>query len=161
MALNVKKGDNVVVLAGKDKGKTGKVVSANPAKNTVVVDGVNVITKHNKPRSAQDKGGITKENGNIDVSNVQIICPVCGKATRVAHAEENGKKVRVCKKCGKSLDGKFEKASKKAVEEAPKKATKKKKAETATEEVAEVAEVKKTSTRKKTVKTETAEAENA
>ena len=161
MALNVKKGDNVVVLAGKDKGKTGKVVSANPAKNTVVVDGVNVITKHNKPRSAQDKGGITKENGNIDVSNVQIICPVCGKATRVAHAEENGKKVRVCKKCGKSLDvkAKVEKKTRKsakateatevaAQETAPKKTTTRKTTTKKTEEGA----VKKTTTRKTTTK---------
>ena len=140
MALNVKKGDNVVVLAGKDKGKTGKVVSANPSKNTVVVEGVNVITKHNKPRSAQDKGGIVKENGNIDVSNVQIICPVCGKATRVAHAEEDGKKIRVCKKCGKSLDvkAKVEKKTRKSA-----------KATAVSEEATEVA-VKETAPKKRT-----------
>ena len=148
MALNVKKGDNVVVLAGKDKGKTGKVVSANPSKNTVVVEGVNVITKHNKPRSAQDKGGIVKENGNIDVSNVQIICPVCGKATRVAHAEEDGKKIRVCKKCGKSLDVKVK----------PEKKTRKSAKATAVSEeatevaVKETAPKKRTTTRKTTTK---------
>ena len=148
MALNVKKGDNVVVLAGKDKGKTGKVVSANPSKNTVVVEGVNVITKHNKPRSAQDKGGIVKENGNIDVSNVQIICPVCGKATRVAHAEEDGKKIRVCKKCGKSLD----------VKAKPEKKTRKSAKATAVSEeatevaVKETAPKKRTTTRKTTTK---------
>lgn len=168
MALNVKKGDNVVVLAGKDKGKTGKVLSANPSKNTVVVEGVNVITKHNKPRSAQDKGGIAKENGNIDVSNVQIICPACGKATRVAHTEENGKKVRTCKKCGKSLDVKAVKTEKKtrkstkaaaateeatevaAQESAPKKTTTRKTAAKKTEDGA----VKKTTTRKTVKKTE-------
>ena len=76
MALGIKKGDNVLVLAGKDKGKTGKVLSVNPTKNSVVVDGVNVVTKHVKPRSAQQTGGITKENGNIDISNVQLVCPV-------------------------------------------------------------------------------------
>ena len=102
MALHVKKGDNVLVLAGKDKGKTGKVLSANPANHTVVVDGVNVVTKHRKPRSAQQPGGIEKVNGNIDSSNVQIICPACGKATRVGNAEVNGKKSRVCVKCGAS-----------------------------------------------------------
>lgn len=114
MKLHVKKGDNVLVLAGKDKGKTGKVLSANPEAHTVVVDGVNVVTKHRKPRSAQDHGGIEKVNGNIDSSNVQIICPACGKATRVGHAAgEDGKKIRVCKKCGASLDLKA-KAEKKA-----------------------------------------------
>ena len=66
MALHVKKGDNVLVLAGKDKGKTGKVLSADPKNNRVVVDGVNIITKHNKPRSAQVPGGIEKTNGTID-----------------------------------------------------------------------------------------------
>ena len=159
--MKVKKNDNVVVLTGKDKKKTGKVIAVMPKANKVVVEGVNAQSKSQKARSAQETSQIIKKEGAIDASNVLVICPVCGKATRVAHAEVDGKKVRVCKKCGKSLDGKFEKASKKAVEEAPKKATKKKKAETATEEVAEVAEVKKTSTRKKTVKTETAEAENA
>ena len=90
-----------------------------------------------------------------------VICPVCNKATRVAHAEVNGKKARVCKKCGASLDVKFEKASKKAVKEesAPKKATTRKK-KTETEEV-KTETVKKTSTRKKAVKEETVEAENA
>lgn len=117
MALHVKKGDNVLVLAGKDKGKTGKIVSADPKNGVVVVDGVNVVTKHKKPRSAQQPGGIEKVNGNIDASNVQIICPACGKATRIAAGEivENGKtkKVRLCKKCGANMDAKAPKAEKK------------------------------------------------
>ncbi len=120
MALHVKKGDNVVVLAGKDKGKTGKVLSANPTNHTVVVDGVNIVTKHRKPRSAQQPGGIEKVNGNIDSSNVQIICPACGKATRVGNAEVNGKKSRVCVKCGASLDVKASKADKKATKKTAK-----------------------------------------
>ena len=78
MALRLKKGDTVKVLAGKDKGKTGTVLSCNPEKNTVVVDGVNVITKHVKPRSAQQQGGITKANGSIDMSNVMVVCSECG-----------------------------------------------------------------------------------
>ncbi len=159
--MKVKKNDNVVVLTGKDKKKTGKVIAVMPKANKVVVEGVNVQTKNQKARSAQETSQIIKREGPIDASNVLVICPVCKKATRVAHAEVEGKKVRTCKKCGASLDGKFEKASKKAVEEAPKKATKKKKAETSeATEVAEVKEVKKTST-KKTVKKDTAEAENA
>ena len=137
MALGIKKGDNVLVLAGKDKGTIAKVVSANPAKNTVVVDGVNVITKHVKPRSAQQTGGITKENGNIDISNVQLVCPVCGKATRIASGEVDGKKVRICKKCNANMDAKVAKAEKKT-----RKSTKK--AETAVETAAEEKPVKKT-----------------
>ena len=105
MTLHVKKGDNVLVIAGKDKGKSGKVLTAIPADNAVVVSGINIVSKHKKPRSAQDKGGIIKRENKIDSSNVQIICPVCGKATRVAHAvDEKGKKFRQCKKCNASLD---------------------------------------------------------
>ena len=104
MALNVKKGDTVVVIAGKDKGKTGKVLVAMPADNSVVVAGVNIIAKHKKPRSAQDKGGIIKKENKIDASNVQVICPICGKATRIAHKEVDGKMARICKKCGANLD---------------------------------------------------------
>lgn len=116
MSLNVKQGDNVVVIAGKDKGKTGRVLSANPTQGSVKVDGVNVVTKHRKPRGPQNPGGINKEPGNIDVSNVQIICPSCGKATRVKAGEAEGKKIRACVKCGASLDvkAKAEKTKKKA-----------------------------------------------
>ena len=146
MALHVKKGDNVLVLAGKDKGKTGKVLSANPANHTVVVDGVNVVTKHRKPRSAQQPGGIEKVNGNIDSSNVQIICPACGKATRVGNAEVNGKKSRVCVKCGASLDAKAAKAEKKTAKKTAKTA------ETAVETSAEEKPVKKTAAKKTTTK---------
>ena len=146
MALHVKKGDNVLVLAGKDKGKTGKVLSANPANHTVVVDGVNVVTKHRKPRSAQQPGGIEKVNGNIDSSNVQIICPACGKATRVGNAEVNGKKSRVCVKCGASLDAKAAKAEKKTAKKTAKTA------ETAVETPAEEKPVKKAAAKKTTTK---------
>ena len=160
--MKVKKNDNVVVLTGKDKGKTGTVIAVMPKDNKVVVEGVNVQFKSKKARSAQESSQIIKREGAIDASNVLVICAACGKATRVAHAEVDGKKVRTCKKCGASLDGKFEKASKKAAKEAPKKTTRKKKADApVTEEVAEAVEVKKTSTRKKTAKTEAAVAENA
>ena len=105
MSLHVKKGDNVLVIAGKDKGKSGKVLTAIPADNAVIVSGINIVSKHKKPRSAQDKGGIIKKENKIDSSNVQIICPECGKATRIAHAvDEKGKKFRQCKKCKASLD---------------------------------------------------------
>ena len=123
MSLHIKKGDNVLVIAGKDKNKTGNIISANPTDNTVVVAGVNMISKHQKPRKAGEKGGIMKREGKIDASNVQIICPVCGKATRVAHKLDGDKKIRTCKKCGESLDSKPAKKEKKAVKEVAKKTT--------------------------------------
>ncbi len=125
MALNVKKGDTVVVIAGKDKGKTGKVLAAMPANNSVVVAGVNIVAKHQKPKSAQDKGGIIKRENKIDASNVQIVCPSCNKATRVAHSEKDGKKERICKKCGASLDVVAKKATKTETAKTTKTATKK------------------------------------
>ena len=104
MKLSVKKGDNVVVIAGKDAGKTGEVLEVNKENGKVVVSQVNIQSHHRKPRNKDDKGGIIKSEGAIDVSNVQVICPVCKKATRVAHMEVEGKNVRSCKKCGAALD---------------------------------------------------------
>ena len=112
MSLKIKKGDNVVVIAGKDNGKTGIVLEVSPKTNKVVVDGVNVVSKHQKPRSQQDKGGIIKKSAAIDASNVMVVCPTCGKATRVKSGEVNGKKVRVCK-CGSALDKEHAKTVKK------------------------------------------------
>lgn len=106
--MKVKKNDTVLILTGKDNGKTGKVLRAIPASNRVVVDGINVQKKHKKARSAQDTSGIIDQAGPIDASNVLVICPVCNKPTRVGHAEVDGKKVRVCKKCNASLDAKAE-----------------------------------------------------
>ena len=106
MKLSVKKGDNVLVIAGKDAGKTGEILEVNREAGKVKVAGVNIQAHHNKPRNKDDKGGIVKTEGPIDVSNVQVVCPVCKKAVRVAHKEENGKMVRFCKKCGATLDTK-------------------------------------------------------
>ena len=114
MALNIKKGDNVVVIAGKDKGKNGKVLATAPSDNSVIVAGVNIIVKHKKPRSAQDKGGIVKKDGKIDASNVQVLCPTCNKATRIAIDFVDNKKVRKCKKCGAVIDSNVKATSKKA-----------------------------------------------
>ena len=103
--MNIKKGDKVVVIAGKDNGKTGTVLDCFASAGAVTVKGVNVVVRHQKPRSAQDKGGIFKHEAKIDVSNVQVICPACDKATRVAiGTNEKGQKVRICKKCGAVLD---------------------------------------------------------
>ena len=161
MALNVKKGDNVLVIAGKDKGKTGKVLVAMPADNSVVVAGVNMIAKHKKPRSANDKGGIIKKEGKIDASNVQIICPTCGKATRVASAMDGDKKIRQCKKCKANLDVVVKKETKKTstTKSAPKAEVKEevkapaKTAEKKTTTSIKSAEKKATSTAKTSTKT--------
>lgn len=131
MSLKVKKGDDVVVIAGKDKKKTGKVLEVSPKSGKVLVENINIVTKHNKPRSQQDKGGIVKKPAAIDVSNVMVICPVCKKATRVGHIEVNGKKVRACKKCNASLDKEFVKATKKSAKKVAKATTEKSKTETA------------------------------
>lgn len=113
MSMTVKKGDNVVVIAGKEKGKTGKVVEVFPKDNRVLVDGLNIVTKHQKARRQDEKSAIVKKSAPIEASNVMVVCPVCGKATRVAHNEIDGKKVRTCKKCAASLDKEFVKATKK------------------------------------------------
>ena len=87
MKLSVKKGDNVLVITGKDSGKQGEVLAVDAENGKVVVAGVNVQSHHRKPRSKDDKGGIIKSEGAIDVSNVQVVCPACKKATRVAHSK--------------------------------------------------------------------------
>ncbi|MBO7526569.1 MAG: 50S ribosomal protein L24 [Clostridia bacterium] len=122
----VKKGDKVLVVTGKDKGKIADVVEVSSKSGKVLVDGVNVVTKHQKPKSQQDKGGIIKKSAPIEASNVMVVCPVCGKATRVAHKELNGKNVRICKKCGATLDKEYVKEAKKEAKKATK-ATKAKK----------------------------------
>ena len=101
--MNIKKDDKVVVLSGKDKGKQGKVIEADPKAMKVIVEGVNVATKHQKPRTQGEEGGIFKVETPIYASKVQLVCPKCGKATRVAHKITDGKKTRVCKKCGAEI----------------------------------------------------------
>lgn len=103
MSMNIKKGDTVVVLSGKDRGKQGKVVGSVPKTSKVVVEGINMVTCHVKPRKQGETGGIVKREAAIASSKVQVVCPKCSKATRVAHKIENGKSVRVCKHCGAEL----------------------------------------------------------
>lgn len=99
--LHVKTGDKVVVLSGKDKGKEGMVIRALPAEGKVIVEGVAVVKKATKPNAANQQGGIIEHEAAIDASNVMVVCPSCGKPSRLGHdVDENGKKVRVCKKCG-------------------------------------------------------------
>ena len=103
MAMNVKKGDTVVVLSGKDKGKQGKVLGTVPSEDKVVVEGINMATCHVKPRKPGETGGIVQREAALYASKVQVVCPKCKKGTRVAHRIENGKKSRVCKHCGATL----------------------------------------------------------
>ena len=104
MAMNVKKGDTGVVLSGKDKGKQGKVLGTVPGTLKVVVEGINMVTCHVKPRRQGEEGGIQKKEAAIYACKVQRICPKCSKATRPAHKMlADGKKVRVCKKCGAEI----------------------------------------------------------
>lgn len=112
--MAIRRGDQVVVIAGKDKGKKGKVTEVN--ENRVTVDGVNIVIKHKKAKNAQTKSAREKKTASIDVSNVMVLCTKCGKATRISHKIENGKKYRVCGKCGEILDKKFVKVKEKAKE---------------------------------------------
>ena len=102
--MNIKKDDKVIVLSGKDKGKQGKVLIADPKAMKVVVEGVNVATKHQKPQRQGQDGGIIKVETPIYACKVQRVCPKCNKPTRPAHKLlADGKKVRVCKKCGAEI----------------------------------------------------------
>ena len=100
--MKIKKGDLVKVIAGKDKDKEGKVLAVNKEKNTVVVEGINMVTKHTKPSAANQNGGIVKQEGPIDASNVMYIHK--GKATRVGFKLDGDKKVRVTKSTGEVID---------------------------------------------------------
>ena len=103
--LHVKTGDRVIITAGKDKGKQGNIKKAIPSESKVVVEGANMITKAVKANPAYGiEGGLIKKEAPLDSSNVMIVCPACEKATRIAHKIVDGKKVRVCKKCGEQLD---------------------------------------------------------
>ncbi len=100
--MKIKKGDMVKVIAGKDKDKEGKVLAVNKEKNTVIVEGINMVTKHAKPSAANQNGGIVKQEGPIDASNVMYLHK--GKATRVGFKLDGDKKVRVAKSTGEVID---------------------------------------------------------
>ena len=102
--LHVKKGDSVVVLAGKDKGKLGKIITAMPAAGKVIVEGVNKVKRHSKPSLKTPQGGIITKEMPLHACKVQLVCPACNKPTRVGHKDVNGKNARVCKKCGEVIE---------------------------------------------------------
>ena len=102
--MNVKKGDTIVVLSGKDKGKQGKILKSDPKGGKVIVEGVNVAMKHRKPRKQGEEGGIVKMETPIYACKVMLVCPKCGKPTRPAfRILEDGSKARVCRKCGETI----------------------------------------------------------
>ena len=103
--LHIKKDDRVVVISGKEKGKKGKVLVAEPKTGKVVVEKVNIVSKHEKPKGQGKVGGIIHQEAPINASNVMLVCAKCGKVTRVGYKLlENGNKARTCKKCGETFD---------------------------------------------------------
>ncbi|MCF0247028.1 MAG: 50S ribosomal protein L24 [Synergistes sp.] len=103
--MRIKKGDRVRVISGKDAGKEGKILKHNIDKNTVIVENVNFVTKSVRPNQKDPRGGLVKKEAPLSTSKVMLVCPKCGKATRVGRAFlDSGKKVRVCKKCGEIID---------------------------------------------------------
>lgn len=106
MSLRIKKGDTVKILTGRDKGQTGKVISVDPENELIKVENLNMVSRHHKSRSAQEQSDIIKMEGNINVSNVMLVCPSCQKTTRISTVEVDGKRHRACKKCGFDIDAK-------------------------------------------------------
>ena len=103
--MHIKKGDMVIVLAGKEKGKTGKVLTVNPTKQTVVVEKVNFIKRHTRPNKKAPQGGIIEKEGPLHVSKVNVVCPKCATHVRIRHRMlDDGRKVRACVKCSEILD---------------------------------------------------------
>ncbi|CAI8032434.1 50S ribosomal protein L24 [Geodia barretti] len=102
----VRKNDNVVVVTGKDRGKRGRVLKVVPARNRLVVEGVNFIKRHTRPNPQRNiKGGVVEREGTVHASNVQIICPECGAPTRIGHQLlGDGRKIRICRKCDGAVD---------------------------------------------------------
>lgn len=101
--MNIKKGDKVLIIKGKDAKKSGKVASVNPEDNRVVVEGLNMIKRAVRPKKMGESGQIVSVAASMNASNVMLVCPSCGKAVRVGIHEEGGKKKRICKKCGSSF----------------------------------------------------------
>jgi large subunit ribosomal protein L24 len=110
MGLKIKKGDQVIVLAGKDKGRQGKVIQTLPKENKVIVDGINMVTKHQRPRrttraTPATQTGRIQMPAPLSIAKVMLVCPRCGKPTRVGRVVgENNRRVRVCKRCGELID---------------------------------------------------------
>jgi large subunit ribosomal protein L24 len=107
--MKIKKGDTVLITAGKDRGKTGKIIKAFPKSEKIIVEGMNMRKKHVKPQKSGEKGQIVTMPLPLHVSNTKIVCPKCGKAARIGYKKtgdlpaQAGKKIRICKKCGQEI----------------------------------------------------------
>jgi large subunit ribosomal protein L24 len=101
--MKIRKDDQVIIISGKDRGKKAKVLKAFPKERRLLVEGVNLRKKHIRPKKEGEKGQIVETPAPIDISNVKLVCPKCGKATRVGHKTEEKSKIRFCKKCGKEI----------------------------------------------------------
>ena len=102
--MKIKKGDTVLIISGKDKGKKGKVIKCFPKERKITVEGVNLMKKHIKPKRSGEKGQIIQMPAPFDVSNAKLICPHCSKPTRIGYKIEGKKKYRVCKKCSQPIE---------------------------------------------------------
>ena len=103
--VSLKKGDKVVVISGEDKGKSGKIIDIFPKDMKVIIEGVNFLKKHNKPTQKNPQGGVVNQEGPINLSNVKLICNKCNKPTKIKKdSTKEGKKIRICKKCGEIID---------------------------------------------------------
>jgi large subunit ribosomal protein L24 len=101
----IRRNDSVVVTAGRDRGKRGRVLKVLPDKNRLIVEGVNVIKRHTRPNPQRNiKGGIVEREAALHTSNVQLVCPECGKVTRIGHQVQGDRKVRICRKCEGVVD---------------------------------------------------------
>jgi large subunit ribosomal protein L24 len=103
--LSIRTGDKVKILAGKEKGKEGKVLATLPHKERVIVERVNMVKKATRPTQRNPKGGILEIEAPLHVSNVMLVCPKCSQPTRIGRKRDGGTRVRVCKKCGNDIDG--------------------------------------------------------
>jgi large subunit ribosomal protein L24 len=101
--MKIKKGDNVLITSGKDRGKTGKVIKALPKEEKILIEGMNLRKKHIRPKREGEKGQVVQVPALLDVSNVKMVCPKCGKAVRIGYKIEKDIKQRICKKCRQAI----------------------------------------------------------
>jgi large subunit ribosomal protein L24 len=101
--MKIKKNDQIKIIAGKDKGKTGKVLRVIPSQGKVFVEGLNLVKRHRKPRKEGEKGQRLETPGKLNISNLMLVCPKCGKPTRLGSKKVGDKKVRICKKCNAEI----------------------------------------------------------
>ena len=103
--MEIRKNDSVMVIAGKERGKTGKVLRVLPEKNAVIIERISIVKRHTKPRGPQQSGGIVEKEAPINASNIMMMCDKCNAPVRIGHQElSDGKKIRICRRCNEALD---------------------------------------------------------